>query len=273
MVTRLFVAKGNDGNYLQHSVEIAAAVHLASKRPEGRLHIALAHGMAPFESCGALPGGQARVLLHRALNAAQLAPTAGESRLVAAYRAASASLDHYPNSAELLRRAIGVDKLSGGITEVDSQKHSQLRDAWSGSCVIAVSSSWRGETGSGGVLTCPIPLEIPWLFTMDPMTYREAGYADDNNLYRADLERLSTVLSSFVAGGKPGVAALFVYAVKPEIQPLFWAFVDQLATQTGTTAESYWLTHQGGNRNLAALLCSRIELPTKLVPDGLHAGR
>lgn len=267
------MAKGNDGNYLQHSVEVAAAVHLAARHPEGRLHVALAHGMAPFEPCGELPSGQARALLSNALHAAQQAPTAGESPVVAAYRATKASLDHYPNTAELLRRVIGPERLSGGITEVDPQKHVQLQEAWSGSGVTPVRSSWRGEASPGDVLTSPTPLGASWLFAMDPMTYREDGYADDNNLYRADLSRVSAAVSSFVASGQPGVAALFVYAVKPDVQRLFWAFVDDLTRHTGTTAVSCWLTHQGGNRNLAALLCSTFVLPPSWLPHGLNEGR
>jgi hypothetical protein len=40
------------------------------------------------------------------------------------------------------------------------------------------------------------------------MTYREEGFADDNNVYRSDLERLSEVLTQFIArrqawGGGP----------------------------------------------------------------------
>jgi hypothetical protein len=269
----LFVAKGNDGNYLQHSVEVAAAVHLAARHPEGRLHVALAHGMEPFEPCGELPNGQARKLLHKALRAAQEVPKAGESSIVAAYRAANASLDHYPNTSELLRRVIGQDRLSGGITEVDATKYARLENAWAGSRVRPVRSSWRTQIGPGGVLTSPAALEAPWFFTMDPMTFRENGNVDDNNLYRADLPRVSSAMSSFVASGKSGVAALFVYAVKPEVQPQFWTFVDDLAGQTGTTVASCWLTHQGGNRNLAALVCSAFVLPPNWLPYGLNAGR
>ena len=46
------MAKGNDGNYLQHSVEIEVAFRLARKDPDGRLHIALTHGMAPAQGAG-----------------------------------------------------------------------------------------------------------------------------------------------------------------------------------------------------------------------------
>jgi len=267
------VAKGNDGNYLQHSVEVAVAVHLAERHAGGHLHLALAHGMAPFEPCGEIPNGQARMLLHRALRAAQQAQSPADSSIVSAYRATNASLEHYPNTAELLRGVIGQDRLSGGITEVDPLTYVQLAKAWVGSGVSSVRSSWRDQAGPGGVLTCPADLDAPWLFTMDPMTYRENGYADDNNLYRVDLTRVAEAVSSFVASGEPGVAALFVYAVKPEIRSQFWGFVDDLAKHTETTVESCWLTHQGGNRNLCALLCSAFVLPPKWLPDGLNAGR
>lgn len=43
------MAKGNDGNYLQHCIEVEAAVRLAGMDTAGRLHIALTHGMRPFE--------------------------------------------------------------------------------------------------------------------------------------------------------------------------------------------------------------------------------
>jgi len=196
-----------------------------------------------------------------------------ESSIVAAYRATKASLEHYPNTGELLRRMIGLDRLSGGITEVDAEKHAQLQKVWSGSRVTPLRSSWRGETSPGGVLMCPASLGASWLFAADPMTYRENGYDDDDKLYRADLSRVTAALNSFIASGEPGAAALFVYAVKPEVQPQFWAFIDDIARSTGTTVVSCWVTHQGGNRNLAALLCLAFALPPSWLPHGLNAGR
>lgn len=63
--TRHTVAKGNDGNYLQHSIEVAIAWQLVTRIAGSRLHIALTHGMAPYEPCGSLPNGQTRALLGR----------------------------------------------------------------------------------------------------------------------------------------------------------------------------------------------------------------
>lgn len=210
------MAKGNDGNYLQHSIEVAAPVQLAATDPAGRLHVAFAHGMAPFEPCDELPPGQARALLQRALHESYRPPKANEPLIVSAYRATGATFRRYPNSAELLRCAVGADKLSGGITEVDPEKHERLAEAWRLSQIVPTNSSWRSQIGPDGALACPATLETPWLFTLDPMTYHEDGDADDNNVYRADLDRLSATLKRFAQSGKPGVAGLFVYAVKPE---------------------------------------------------------
>jgi hypothetical protein len=205
------VAKGNDGNYLQHSVEVAIALYLTKQSKQGALHIALTHGMAPFESFEAPRKGQSRGLLCKAIGAAQCFPTCGESPIVAAYRATNASRELYPNTGELLAHTVGRGRLSGGITEVDVQKNARLVEKWSGSGVTPVNSSWRQEIRPGGVLSCPATLRSPWLFAADPMTFREVGHADDDKLYREDLSRVSTVLKGFIASGEPGAAALFVY--------------------------------------------------------------
>lgn len=267
------MAKGNDGNYLQHSIEVALAVHLASLGPEGRLHIALTHGMAPFEPSDWQRSGQAWSKLRTALEAAKGDVLADEPSVVAAYRSAGARFDHYPNTAELLRVTLGTEALSGGITECEEAKCSSLEDAWSDTRVQVRLSSWRSEVHGGGALACPSALGTPWLFSMDPMTYREEGYEDDAYIYRADLDRLSDVLTDFVQSGQPGVAALFVYGVMPAVRPRFWAFVDDLAVRTNTKAATSWLAHRGGNRNLVGLLCASCELPESRLPSGVNAGR
>jgi hypothetical protein len=249
------------------------AGRLAALHPGGRLHIALAHGMAPFEPCHSLNTGDARRKLDEALRAAQEATKPDEPPLVAAYRQTHASRDHYPNTAELLRSAVGTVRLSGGITEVVAGKHAQLQAAWSGSQVAVVASSWRAAISPGGVLACPASLDAPWLLTMDPMSYREQGHEDDEYLYRADRERLSAALHGYAASGQPGAAALFVYAVRPDARQNFWAFAVDLAADTGTTVSSCWLTHRGGNRNLAAVLCSDLTLSAGWTPEGVSPGR
>ena len=108
---------------------------------------------------------------------------------------------------------------------------------------------------------------------MDPMTYSETGNEDDDRLHRADIDRLSGTLSSFIESGMPGIATLFVYAVRPENRHLFWAFLDDLAAGIGANTRSYWVTHQGGNRNLAGLLHAGIEFLPDFEPPQIHSGR
>lgn len=267
------MAKGNDGNYFQHSIEVAAAVQLAATDSAGRLHVVLAHGVAPFEPCEESRIGQARSTLERTLSLSYRPAETKELPIVTAYRATGATFKRYPNSAELFRHVVGAAKLSGGIAEVDRSKYEQLANAWKDSLVVPINASWRSQLGHGGVLACPAALEKPWLFTLDPMTYREDGETDDNNLYRADLTPLSATLQHFVQSGKPGVAALFVYAVRPDVRPLFWGFASDLASRVGVTLISCWMAHQGGNRNLAALFCSAFEFGTDFPPSGIIGGR
>lgn len=267
------MAKGNDGNYLQHSVEVAVGLHLAHAFGYRMLHVALTHGMKPFELCDAPPPGQAKYQLYNALKAARKPETRNEPRIIAAYRSTRASLQHYPNSAELLAAVIGRDRLSGGITERDPLKYAELRAAWVGTSVEPINASWRDEASPQGVHWSPASLRVPWLFSADPMTYRENGELDDDKLYRADLPRLAAVLDGYARQQVAGIATIFVYAVKPQVRPQFWDFADDLGAETGATIESSWIAHQGGNRNLAAVLCFRCTLPSNWPPPGVHRGR
>jgi len=267
------VAKGNDGNYFQHSIEVGIAQHLTKLSTQSAIHIALTHGMTPFERCDTPPKGQRRVLLQKALQAAQNPSTCGEPPIITAYRATNASLERYPNTGELLAATLGRGRLSGGITEVDAGKHTKLVEAWAGSGVTPVNSSWRCEVNPGGILSCPATLRSPWLFAADPMTFREDRYADDDKLYREDLLRVSATLKGYIASGKPGVAALFVYAVRHNNRPQFWSFADDIAANCEIPMVSCWIPHQGGNRNLAALFYSGVVLPADWLPDGICDGR
>ena len=270
------MAKGNDGNYLQHSVEIAAADRLAVENPDA-LHIALAHGMAPFECFEhkrtEKKPGLTRRYLRAALRRACQDPRPDEPSIVTAYRNTGARDDHYPNSAELLRERRGGDGacgLSGGITEKCPVKCKELAGAWKGSPVKVACASWRSQLRRGGVLACPENLQAPWLFTMDPMTYRVQGGCDDDNLYDSDMALLSEGLAPFVESGQPGIALLFVYNVKPRRQGAFWQFTKELARRTGSGVRTCSLVHRGGNRNLAALLHAAIDVPADFIGDAVE---
>ncbi len=285
------MARGNDGNYLQHCIEIEAVVRLVQTEPEGRLHVALTHGMEPFERLGE-PNDNHHRLLYGALEEAVSESLCDEQELVKAYRKLWASQAYcpniadlfeemkkekrYPNTAELLRAVIGTDRLSDGITEKDETNHKALAEAWSASGIIVACSSWREQLRPDGVLDCPNRLDAPWLFSMDPMTYTEDGCEDDDKLHRSDLDLLECTLRKFFDSWQPGIACFFVYRMGTQQnnpQRQFWAFVDDLARRLSVQTCSYWVAHRGGNRNLAGLLFSDKELAFGFVPRGLKPGR
>ena len=227
--------------------------------------------MAPFE-----PLGDARGACHKRLHAAlekaktgKPAANTHEAAIVTAYRKTKASKERYPNSAELLRAAIGEGKLSGGITETCPKKHERLAECWSGSKVKTRNTSWRKEIECG-VLARPKDLSTPWLFSMDPMTYSENGDEDDDKLHRFDLRLIGPALRLHFGSGQPGVAAIFVYGLgtqKPNPQRQFSnfmaglrAFVADGLPKDGIAHSLHRLPHRGGNRNFAGLLYTGVEL-------------
>ena len=268
------MAKGNDGNYLQHCVEVEAAGRLTQVDAQGRVHIALAHGMEPCKSFEAPKRGQSRKLIENALEEARGQRRLDERRIVTAYRETKASPEKYPNSAELLRTVVGKERLSGGITEIEPAKYAKLARSWGGTSVKTACSSWRREIKAGGILSRPDELRTPWLFTMDPMTYSEEfGSEDSDKLHKRDMGLLSDALIRYIGSGKPGIAAFFVYAVWPPLRPKFWKFMDELAECVGAESQSYWLIHQGGNRNLAGLIFSDTAILDGFSPPCLDVGR
>ena len=62
------MAKGNDGNFLQHSIETAVGYQLSRLAADRELHLSITHGMAPFEACGTVANGQESRRINDALN-------------------------------------------------------------------------------------------------------------------------------------------------------------------------------------------------------------
>lgn len=279
------MAKGNDGNFLQHSVEVAVAERLRAENPAG-LHIALTHGMAPFEKFEhplhePLPGLM-RCHLNLALRLSGRDPQEDEPLIVTAYRRTCASDTHYPNSAELLRALRGENGLAGGIAETCETKYGELTRAWHGSSVKVCRASWRSQIRDGGVLACPDDLQVPWLFSMDPMTFGKSSQGttprqrpDDDKLYEEDMTLLGEALTPFVQSGQPGVVTLFVYRIDSKRQQAFWRFAEQLAARVSTGCPDsgllrYSLTHRRGYHNLVALLYYGLHPPHDFIDDAVE---
>ena len=265
------MAKGNNGNYLQHCIEIEAAVRLLKASADGCLHVALTHGMEPFEELEERKAKFKTDILYEALAESAGEPQRDEREIVRAYRKCRASPQHYPNSAELLRTVVGTGGLSGGITEMDLTKHESLKKAWRGTRIRAINSSWRAQVGRDGVLDCPSNLESPWLFSMDPMTFSESGKREDNLNRSDDLDLLECTLAGYLSSGQPGIACLFVYSMKRKLQPQFQNFVEDLAGRVKALSGGFRLHHIGGNDNLAGLLFSHPELRSEFKPPNIDS--
>ena len=272
------MAKGNDGNYLQHCIEVEAALCLVKDAPGGRLHVALTHGMEPFEELDS-NGNAQKDLLFNALDEAAGEPQPDERKIVKAYRNSKASRQLYPNTGELLRKIVGTDKLQSGITETDSNKCINLTEAWSESDVIVKNSSWRKQLESGGILYCPDDLDAPWLFSMDPISYKQEVDEDDDEYLRySDLNRLESALCKYFDCGQPGIASFFVYNMGSDgnnTQSQYWEFIDKLAKRLNAHPFFFWIPHneQKGKLNLAGLLCTDERLGERLGACGIKTGR
>ena len=265
------MAKGNDGNYLQHALEVSTAVQLAHHDRENRLHNALTHGMAPYEPLECPKGAYKK--LYKTLCKANRKTQPDEHPLVTAYRKAKASRTNYPNTAELLRSVVGTDKLRGGITETCAKKYEELKEVWVDTKIRVANSSWRQQLDAGDVLDCPSNLNVPWMFSMDPMSYVHDGSDDDNQLHCSDLDRLVFALKKYCDSEMPGIVLVFVYGMgsqKPDRPRQFRNFMKRMAIQLPRVSRySYWLTHNGGNRNFAVLLASNVEFCEEFLPCGI----
>lgn len=209
------MAKGNDGNLLQHSVECAVAQHLLR---QGRgLHLVSTHAMAPYEECLDSRLGAAFRRLDRAIEIAQQAESDGEPPVISAYRKTNATLLHYPNTAELVGALVQSEPFSGVLVDADEQKIELLRSRWGSSDIQVQGGSWRAPETLAS-LTCPERNDRPWLFSMDPMTFVGVD-RDDDKLSSADVDRLRAPLGSYLNSGQPGAALIFCYSLRRNLEP------------------------------------------------------
>jgi hypothetical protein len=253
------MAKGNNGNLLQHAVETAAAKYLVGE--DGReLHFVATHAMRPFEAFeqrGANPG--AFRLLERWLDAARNPENDDDPAVLAGYRATNASETHYPNTGELLATIVPRRRLSGSVCEVNTDKIAELEQAWSESEVAVRAGSWRRSLID---LAAPRNLRRPWLFTMDPMSFTTNEPTDDAMLRSLDLRLVEPVLSTFFETAQAGAAVIFCFSLRPDMQRNFDDEVrrrirDQI---DGAKMLTTCTTARGGNRHLGVVVSCDEEL-------------
>jgi hypothetical protein len=198
------VARGNDGNLLQHGTEAELATRLAR---EGELHLVCTHGMAPFEPWEN-PGRNDRIV--RWLNRITQPAAPEEPVILRAYRLLNTSAQRYPNTGEIVAALLSRSRLTGFISEVCQQKIGQLHQAWRGTDVVPLLGSWRQLIGT---IRATVP-DRPWLFTMDPMSFfpDQGVNDDDNRLYPLDFyASLRPLWETFFASNQPGAVSIFCF--------------------------------------------------------------
>jgi hypothetical protein len=251
------MAKGNDGNLLQHAIEAELAVRLYDRGRRAGLHVVFTHGMGPYEAFerrGKNPSAFKK-LDHWLAVARDVTREKDQPAVTGAYRLTEAGSRHYPNSGEILAALLGRSNLSGQICEADRAKCGTLERAWQGSRVTILPGSWRGHLGS---LCCPSNLSVPWLFSMDPMTWVDGPFEDDDKLRASDLNALAPVLGSYGDSGHPGAVAIFCYSLRPKGQCSFRKGIrGALAAMPSTVPLAYFETvARGGNKHIGAVFCS-----------------
>lgn len=213
------MAKGNNGNLLQHFVETELATTLTDGMLEKRFYAVFTHGMAPFEPCEPLAEGEPAELrsLLKVLPGFD-ASWAEESGfpVLKAYKRLQASETNFPNSAEVVSSVLG-DKaiLRGEICEQKPELAEELAKMWDVSTVNVRKGSWRDAVRH---IAAPDGQDAPWIFSMDPYRFKTREFLDiqdDGYLDQHDLITLKPILSGHFNTGVRGVAVIFSYQMEP----------------------------------------------------------
>ena len=242
------MAKGNDGNLLQHGIELAA-ISAIDRLP---IFLTCTHSMAPRESCD---DPQRDRRLRHWLSADVDTPSVAH-----AYRNTDASLDAYPNTAELIASLVGDANLRGDLFEVCDDKIRALRARWNAHSVHVRGKSWRTGLAEIGAPST----DEGWLFTMDPMTFvsDNPNAGDDNNLRPNDVDLLIQFFRRFGNFGKRWVISIFCFELRrgPGVNryQLFLDEMERFRLALGLHKETHEVSY--GNPHVASVFSSSTEL-------------
>jgi len=260
------MARVNTGNLLQHAIECHAAAKLASSGPG--LRLVATHAMAPFEPPrGTEIHAHNRVLRELLGTVACMPSEAAEASphaVMRAYARAQASVERYPNTAELLAALLGRERISGVLCEVDDANVAALTEAWVESDVRIEARPWREAMPA---LAAPAGLDRPWLFTMDPYTWKHGGECKvvelGPHLEPKDFDSLRRTLGAYVGSEQPGAFMAFVYGVDESHAKSFRRAALKLADRLGLARAIVGIAAPGERRHLGAVLSSDPDLPAE----------
>jgi hypothetical protein len=221
------MARGNNGNLLQHAVECEVVRSaLADFANKNALHLFTTHSMRPFEDLEAKKGSSETKLFNMWLDAAigadhniRRVDTSSFPAILDGYRGTSATYVHYPNTAELAASFVERARISGVLCEADPQLFNDLSNRWHGSKVRVRSGDWRSNVSS---LTA-FEILAPWLFSLDPMSYSIAphGASLSNDFHESDFELINPIVDGLLKSVHPGAMCLFCYSLVKEDEERF----------------------------------------------------
>jgi hypothetical protein len=201
------MALGNNGNILQHFVELEAGQGLLSAGGTGGLRCVFTHAMAPFEAFEhALPENDPKTrVMSRALRMTErirkgLDSKEGQPLLFQAFAELEVGPSHYPNSAVLMdwqakQRSLGL-RMAVAETKPDAQ--ARLLEKWPGveedARVKVLSGNWRTLLKEGA-LQLRGPGAWPWLISLDPYAFDPATQGPAKDVASVDERGTSTEVS------------------------------------------------------------------------------
>lgn len=225
------MAKGNDGNLLQHAVECEIVRNLQNQMGDKSFELIVTHGMAPFDRV--TDTGRPATRLFRDW----LDVGTGRDRrfrefaernlpaVVVAYRRCLTTYLHYPNTGELVAAIVGRDRIVGDISEFDRAIADVVAATWQETSVCVHHGDWREHTGA---ISDRRPVG-PWLMTMDPMTFDlRGGHAD---FLHQDFALIDTCVRNRLDSEYPGCFCLFCYSMSLEREQIFRAQAGDFANR------------------------------------------
>lgn len=270
------MAKGNDGNLMQHAVECDVIRHLADDQSTGELYLVTTHSMGPFEKLSDagrpfskklttwLDVASGKTLRFRSVDDDSL------PAVVAAYRATHTSYLHYPNTATLATAMLGEERLTGWLSEKSVDTFDLLASACAGKRLIPLLGNWRDHLPR---YKQAVPAS-PWMVSLDPFTYQPLGGgmgSDSPDFHDADFTLLEEIVTAYLKSNKPGAFCLFVYSLASEHEGLletrFSDFCEelQLSPSTVRVQASFGRDHQ--ERWHVGLLASNEKCVTESVKN------
>lgn len=240
------MARGNNGNALQHVVELACAEHLLALG-DG-LRLLATHGMKPSEpledaaneNFHTAKGGLAFTRLLRLGEQSRQMKLVTLPPLAQAFGALNVTTTDYPNSARLLLwaaervgkgfAALVIETLPAAFVELNErwgtdQRFKLLNESWRN---VRDGRDANGKPNSTLKLELPGQPSWPWVWSMDPYTYVTGHSGNPGSISDADIQSLAPSLKYALAGSAPGVFALFCYSMDATTTGRFKTSVESL---------------------------------------------